>query len=141
MIEKIKNNKLLIQIFKFGIVGGIAAVIDFIIYYISYKFVGFNPLVANVIAFSISVIYNFYASVKWVFDVDNNKNKKRIFMEFIVFAIIGLLLSELLLFAFINRMNINKMIAKVLATIIVMIFNFITRKIMLERGNNSDVKN
>ncbi len=136
MIEKIKNNKLLIQIFKFGIVGGIATIIDFIIYYICYNSIGLDPLIANIIAFSISVIYNFYASVKWVFDVDNEKNKKVIFVEFIVLAIVGLVISELLLYIFINKLNIHKMISKILATIIVMIFNFITRKIMLEKRSD-----
>ncbi len=134
MIEKIKNNKLLIQIFKFGIVGGIATIIDFIIYYICYNSIGLDPLIANIIAFSISVIYNFYASVKWVFDVDNEKNKKVIFVEFIVLAIVGLVISELLLYLFIDKLNIHKMISKILATVIVMIFNFVTRKIMLEKN-------
>ncbi len=89
---------------------------------------------AIIIAFSISVIYNFYASVKWVFDVDNEKNKKVIFVEFIVLAIVGLVISELLLYLFIDKLNIHKMISKILATVIVMIFNFVTRKIMLEKN-------
>jgi putative flippase GtrA len=127
------NLNLCAQIFKFVIVGGIATIIDFIIYYICYNYIGLNPLLANIISFSISVIYNFYASVKWVFDVDNSKNKKVIFIEFIVFAVLGLLLSELLLFIFIDKCGLKKMISKILATIIVMVFNFITRKLFLEK--------
>jgi putative flippase GtrA len=127
------NLNLCVQIFKFVIVGGIATIIDFIIYYICYNYIGLNPLLANIISFSISVIYNFYASVKWVFDVDNSKNKKVIFIEFIVFAVLGLLLSELLLFIFIDKCGLKKMISKILATIIVMVFNFITRKLFLEK--------
>ena len=62
-----KQIELLVQIFKFIIVGGIATLIDWIIYYICYHFIGIEPLLANIISFSISVVYNFWASVKYVF--------------------------------------------------------------------------
>ena len=123
---------LLIQIFKFIIVGGIATIIDWIIYYACYNYFKINPLISNIISFSISVIYNHIASVKWVFDVKKDKSKKRMFIEFMIFSIIGLVLTELLLLIFINKLEINKMISKIIATIIVMIFNFITRKKFLE---------
>ena len=123
---------LLIQIFKFIIVGGIATIIDWIIYYACYNYFKINPLISNIISFSISVIYNYIASVKWVFDVKKDKSKKRMFIEFMIFSIIGLVLTELLLLIFINKLEINKMISKIIATIIVMIFNFITRKKFLE---------
>ena len=53
---------LLVQIFKFIIVGGIATLIDWVIYFILYKIVKLNPLYANIISFSISVVYNYIAS-------------------------------------------------------------------------------
>lgn len=128
-----KNKQLLTQILKFGIVGGIATIIDWIIYYLLYNYLGINPLIANILSFSISVIYNYIASVKWVFNVNENKSKLRMFIEFILFAVLGLILTELLLWIQIDKLNINKMIAKIIATGIVMIFNFVTRKIFLEK--------
>ena len=127
-----KNIHLFTQIFKFVIVGGIATIIDWIIYYICYNFIHISPFISNVFSFSISVIYNFIASVKWVFVVDEAKSKKRIFIEFIIFSIIGLLISEGLLYLFIKVMNLNEMLSKIIATAIVMVFNFITRKMFLE---------
>ena len=124
--------KLLCQIFKFVIVGATATMIDWIIYYILYKFITINPLIANIISFSISTLYNYYASVKWVFDVNENKSKKAMFFEFILFSLIGLLVTEILLWLFIIKISLNKMLSKIISTIIVMIFNFITRKIFLE---------
>lgn len=128
-----KKVNLLVQIFKFVIVGGIATIIDWLVYYIFYKILKFNPLIANIFSFSISVIYNYLASIKWVFDVDKNKTKKMMFIEFMLFSILGFLLTELLLWIFIDILNINGMISKIIATAIVMIFNFITRKIFLEK--------
>ena len=127
-----KTENLFVQIFKFVIVGGIATIIDWVIYYLLYNFIHMNPLVANIISFSVSVIYNYIASVKWVFDVNKDKNKVKMLVEFLIFSIIGLLLTELLLWIGINKLNMNAMIVKVVATAIVMVFNFITRKIFLE---------
>lgn len=127
-----KTENLFVQIFKFVIVGGIATIIDWVIYYIVYNFLHINPLIANIISFSVSVIYNYIASVKWVFNVNKDKNKIRLLVEFLVFSVIGLLLSELLLWIGIDKMNLNAMLTKIIATAIVMVFNFITRKLFLE---------
>ena len=128
-----KNEKLLLQIFKFVIVGGTATILDWIIYYICYNFFHIEPLIANIISFTISVIYNYIASVTWVFDVNKEKSKVRIFIEFIIFSILGFLLSEFLLWLGIHKLGLNAMLVKILSTIIVMVFNFVTRKIFLEK--------
>ena len=128
-----KNEKLLLQIFKFVIVGGTATIIDWAVYYVLYNFLHINPLIANILSFSVSVIYNYIASVKWVFDVNKDKNKVRMLIEFLLFSIIGLLLSELLLWLGIEKLHLNAMLVKIVATFIVMVFNFITRKIFLEK--------
>ncbi|MBQ8131213.1 MAG: GtrA family protein [Bacilli bacterium] len=132
MISKIWKNDLFQQIFKFGIVGGIATVIDWAIYYIVVKFLNVPPLIGNILSFSVSVIYNYTASVKWVFHVNEEKSKKRMFIEFMVFSILGLLLTELLLWVGIDILGQDKMLVKIIATAIVMVFNFITRKLFLE---------
>lgn len=120
------------QIFRFTIVGGIATIIDWIVYYLLFNSLNIDPLLANIFSFSVSVIYNYIASVKWVFNIDEMKSKKKTFLYFIFFSVIGLLLTELLLYIFINRMTFDEMISKVVATFIVMIFNFVTRKMFLE---------
>ena len=55
------------------------------------------------------------------------------FAEFIVLSIVGLLLTELIIYIAVDKLNINAMIIKIIATGIVMVFNFITRKIFLEK--------
>ena len=127
------QKELVVQIFKFIIVGGIATIIDWIIYYILCKFVHIDPLISNIISFSISVIYNYWASCKYVFNVNNDKSKVEQFTVFIVLSVIGLGINEILLFILNKKLLWNYMLVKILATIIVMIFNFITRKIYLEK--------
>lgn len=128
-----KNKKLLTQIFKFIIVGGIATVIDYIIFFIMHDILHINTLVSNIMSFSISVIYNYIASVKWVFDVDKDKDKKQQFIIFIVLSVIGLGINTGIVFLLIDVLKVYSLISKVIATGIVMVFNFITRKIFLEK--------
>ena len=131
-MKELKNNKLLLQIFKFIIVGGTATVIDFVVLFILKEFIGLNEIVANTISFTVSVIYNYIASVKWVFDVDQDKNKSKQFITFIIFSIIGLLINNLILWICRDKLSIYYLIGKAIATGIVMVFNFITRKMFLE---------
>ncbi len=133
----IKLNKtqqeLLAQIIRFLIVGGIATLIDLGIFFILCQFVKLNPLIAVIISFTISVIYNYWASCKYVYNVSNNKPKVVRFTGFVILSVIGLSINELLLFIFVSKLLWNYMLVKIIATIIVMIFNFLTRKYYLEK--------
>lgn len=127
-----KTENLLIQIFKFGIVGGIAFLIDYIVLFCCKEFIGLSVLLSAAIAFTVSVIYNYIASVKWVFDVNREKSAKKNFVIFIILSIIGLIITEIIMWIGSDIMKINYLIVKIIATAIVMVFNFITRKIFLE---------
>ena len=128
-----KQQELLAQIFRFLIVGGIATLIDLGIYFILCQFVKLNPLISVIISFSISVIYNYWASCKYVYNVSKNKTRFARFTGFVILAVIGLSINELLLFIFVSKLLWNYMLVKIIATIIVMIFNFLTRKYYLEK--------
>ncbi len=127
-----KKENLCIQIFKFGIVGGIAFIIDFVFLYIFKELCHFPILIANTLSFCISVIYNYWASVKWVFDVNEQKDKRKQFITFIIFSVIGLFLNDGIVWLATDILKIHYMISKIIATAIVMVFNFITRKLFLE---------
>ena len=58
----------------------------------------------------------------------NEKN----FIIFIIFSVLGLLLNDLIMHISIDKFNIYYMLSKIIATAIVMIFNFVTRKLFLE---------
>lgn len=127
-----KTENLLIQIFKFGIVGGIAFLIDYVVLFCCKEFIGLSVLLSAAIAFTVSVIYNYIASVKWVFDVNKEKSAKKNFVIFIILSIIGLIITEIIMWIGSDIMKINYLIVKIIATAIVMVFNFITRKMFLE---------
>lgn len=124
--------KLFEQIIKFGIVGGLAFLIDYGIMVLCKEVFKFDVLVAAGFGFTVSVIFNYIASVKWVFNVNENNSKSKQFITFIIFSIIGLIITEIIMYIGTDIMKISYLIVKVGATLIVMIFNFITRKLFLE---------
>lgn len=128
------NKQLFIQIFRFVIVGGLAFVIDYISLIIFKEMIGLSLLLSAAFAFTISVIFNYIMSIKWVFDVDKEKSAKKNFIIFIVLSIIGLGITELIMYIGSDKLSINYLIVKIFATAIVMVFNFITRKIFLEKN-------
>ena len=122
----------MIKVIRFIIVGGIATIIDFVFLYIFKELFNINIILANTLSFIISVTYNYIASVTWVFDVNKDKNKKIQFILFVLLSIIGLIINNIVLFILTDKLNIYYLISKIIATIFVMTFNFITRKRFLE---------
>lgn len=128
-----KKEKLLFQIFKFIIVGGTAFVIDYITLIICKEIFHLHTLLSAAIAFTVSTVFNYILSVKWVFDVNDSHSGKRNFIIFIIFSLMGLGLTELIMWIGEDIFKISYLIVKIVATAIVMIFNFVTRKIFLEK--------
>lgn len=132
MIEKLIENKLFMQILRFGVVGGLAFLIDYATLIICHELFHIDVLLSSAIAFTVSVIFNYILSVKWVFDVNKENSEKQNFILFIIFSIIGLIITELIMWLGTDIINISYLIVKIFATAVVMVFNFVTRKIFLE---------
>ncbi len=128
--------KIFNQLLKFGIVGVIAFAIDYGIMVILTEIFKIPVLISAAISFTISVIFNYIASVKWVFDVAKEKNSKTTeLVVFIVLSIVGLGINELIMWIMDKKFGIYYMISKIFATAVVMCYNFITRKLFLEKND------
>ena len=124
--------KLINQILKFGLVGVIATIIDFAVLYILTEFLHVHYLISSIISFIVSVIFNYILSIKWVFEV-NHKQTKKDFIIFVVLSVIGLGINSLLMYLLVDKLKFYYMFSKVFATGVVMVYNFITRKIFIEK--------
>ncbi len=138
--------KLLAQIFKFAIVGGISFVVDFLVYTIMCNVLGIHYIIAGVSGFTVSVIVNYILSMRFVFVSKEDMRKDKEFVIFVVLSLIGMLLNSVILYICIDLIYMNwlwlnqlitikwmNIVAKVVATGIVMVYNFVTRKIFLEK--------
>ncbi len=124
--------KIIEQLLKFGVVGGIAFIIDYLVLFTCTEFLGIYYLISSLISFSVSTVFNYIASIRWVFDVDQKKSRSKNFVLFIIFSVIGLCLNQLIMWFGVDTLHIYYMLVKIGATAIVMIFNFVTRKMFLE---------
>lgn len=123
---------LLAQLAKFGVVGVVATVIDFGVMNLLHYALHLDILIANTAGFTISLIFNYVASMKFVFEHRDDMSRKREFVIFVVLSIIGLLLNDGIVLALNKGLSLEANIAKVAATALVMIYNFVTRKVFLD---------
>ncbi len=131
--------KLLIQLVKFGIVGVIASVIDFGVLLILKECLQVDVLVASAIAFSVSVIANYILSMLFVFQ-GGKTGKAQEFLIFLLLSIGGLLLNQLVMWFGTDVLDVYYLWVKISACVVVPIYNFITRKIFLERKEDRSTK-
>ncbi|MBQ2451039.1 MAG: GtrA family protein [Lachnospiraceae bacterium] len=149
--------KLVEQIMKFGAVGFLCFFIDYLVGLVVLHVVlgvgvfGENSFsmgsqIGSALGFTVSVIVNYILSFKFVFERKEDMNRKAEFVIFIILSVIGLGLNQVVMWictvlVYNNVEWIQKLlgyglaftVAKVIATAIVMVYNFITRKIFLEK--------
>ena len=124
--------KLIIQLIKFGIVGVIATVIDFGVLMFLKELMHIDVLVSSAVAFSVSVIANYILSMLFVFKGSEN-SKVKDFIVFVALSIGGLLLNQFIMWLGTEIMTAYYLWVKVFALVFVPIYNFVTRKIFLEK--------
>lgn len=145
-MKGVMMKKLLAQIFKFAIVGGISFVVDFAVYGIMCNVLGIHYIISGVAGFFVSVVVNYLLSMKFVFVSKEDMRKDKEFIIFVILSLIGMLLNSVILFICIDLIykywlwlnqlidiEIMNLAAKIIATGIVMVYNFVTRKIFLEK--------
>ena len=118
----------------FGIVGVICFFIDFLMMIGLTELCHVNYLLSCAISFTTSTVVNYLLSMRYVFRSRENMNKSVEFILFVVMSVIGLGLTELLMMLAVEKIGIHYSISKILVTGIVMVYNFVTRKIFLDGG-------
>ena len=147
--------KLFNQFIKFGLVGFLSFCIDYgvglvclnaIMALTSEAFFEPASVIASVIGFSVSVVVNYLLSMKFVFQRKEDMNRKAEFVIFVVLSVVGLIINAIIIWVCVGPIygastflqenasyNVVYTGAKLIATIIVMVYNFVTRKIFLEQ--------
>lgn len=126
--------QLIAQFAKFGVVGVIAFVIDYGLMVLLTELFNVNYLISATISFTVSVIFNYVASMRYVFTHKEGLSRRREFIIFVVLSVIGLLINDALMWVGVDLFSISYLLIKIFATAVVMVWNFVTRKIFLDGG-------
>lgn len=124
--------KLIAQFMKFGIVGVIAFVIDYGVMIFLTEVFGVPYLISTTISFVVSVIFSYFASMRFVFKRKDDMSRRREFIIFIVLSVCGLGINDLLMWLMVDSLYIDYRLSKIVVTVVVAVWNFVTRKIFLE---------
>lgn len=124
--------RLLNQICKFGVVGVVAFFIDYGVMILLTELFLINPVASATISFIVSVVFNYIASMRFVFQHKQGMSQRKEFMIFVVLSVIGLIINDGLMYAGTTMASMDYQIVKIGATAIVMVWNFVTRKLFLE---------
>ena len=151
-----KQKGLFAQIAKFGVVGIICFLIDYVLFLVLKKGFEWSGLASGIpyyiylsaaLSFCVSVAANYILSMRFVFTRREDLSRKKEFIIFLVLSVIGLGVNELCIFTGLDVIYANwawlrgimprwfaeDVFFKFGATGVVMVYNFVTRKIFLEQ--------
>lgn len=139
------------EIVRFCLVGGVATLTDFFVMGVTlYLFApeaypnffsvfigGESSLLANMIGtgtgFLAGLIVNYVLSVAFVFLNKGNSKTARGFIEFSLLSAVGLGLHEAGMYVMNSIFGVNEWIVKIAMTVIVLIYNYVSRKLLIFR--------
>jgi putative flippase GtrA len=127
-----KTDDVWIQFFRYIFVGGISFIFDFTVLFLLTVYAGLHHLVSAAFAFLLGLTINFILSKFMIF---TNKAFYLIheFISCAVIGVIGLSLTLFLMYVFTDILGIYFVISKVITTSLVLIWNFVGRKIFVYR--------
>lgn len=131
---------------RFVLTGGVCFLVEFICLVLLRDTLGLDTLIATPIAFLVSVILNYILCVLWVFKGAKNRGNAAK-TAFLITSVMGLLLNEGLMYLFRVMLGEDQrvltvfgfavtmyMVNKAMATLIVMVWNYFTKRAVLKRG-------
>lgn len=135
------------EIIKFAFTGGVCFVIEYAALILLKELLHIPVVAATPVAFLISVVFNYLLCVKWVFDGAQEGSKKAQ-LGFLITSLMGLLLNwvimwtltslfgeDALLFALFGIEIKVYMLNKVIATGLVMVWNYFTKRYVLKKDS------
>lgn len=120
-----------LQLFLYLIVGGLATLVEWGAFYIFDSVFSIHYMIATALAFVLSTFANWIFGRLILFKNKTNQSAVSELMKIYSVSIIGLFMNLLIMFIAVEKIGLNEMISKILATGIVFIWNFLIRKLVI----------
>lgn len=125
------THNMMIQLFRYGFVGGGAFLADYGTLFLLTEYVGVPYLLSAAIAFVAGLVVNYLLSISWVFNQNRSDKPAKEFLFFTIIGVIGLLFNELIMYVATDLCHLHYMLSKIISTAIVFFWNFFARKVLL----------
>ena len=138
--ERFPRKSLMGQFLRYLVTGGFAFVADFGLFALCLYGFGWHYLLANLVGLVAGLVLNYLMSVLWVFTACKRILKTQKGIEFVLFALVGIAgvgINQVLMYLMVDGLGINEMVSKMIAAVLVLMWNFGARKLMLFRGKKS----
>ena len=131
---KAKNESIWIQLMRYGITGLGATAVDFIVLTVLTETFGERLLLVwTAIAFIAGLTVTYLLSTNWVFTARRFKSRTAEITVFILIGVVGLGLTELLMWFFATKIDLHYLISEMISGTTVFIWNFTAKKLILFR--------
>ena len=130
IMKRIK--KLLLQFCKFGLVGTLCFFIDYGVMILLTETTGLGYFLSSAISFTLSVVVNYILSMRFVFKGKDELNKFQEMAIFVALSVVGLALNQMIMWIAVEFFRVFYAVAKIFSTMLVTVYNFISRKLFLE---------
>jgi putative flippase GtrA len=144
IIKKLRNRfprkSLAGQFLRYMVTGGFAFVADFGLFALCLYAFGWHYLLANLVGLVAGLVLNYLMSILWVFTACKRILKTKKGIEFVLFALVGIAgvgINQVLMYLMVDGLGINEMVSKMIAAVLVLMWNFGARKLMLFRGKKT----
>lgn len=118
------------EVINYLIVGGMTTLVSIGVYALFTKCFHINYMIANVISWIISVLFAYITNRIFVFKSKNDNILIEIY-QFFKYRIFSFLIEIFLMYVFVELINIDDMISKVIVQIIVIILNYVFSKLFV----------
>ena len=115
------------ELVRFCFVGGLSFLVDYSLLFALTEWAGLYYLYSSAISFGVSVVFNYWLCVAYVFK-GAGKQTTRQAAIFFVTGVMGLGLNQLCMWFFVSVAGMHYLIAKLGATVIVTLWNYITKR-------------
>lgn len=127
MIKKIVNWSVFWQLFRFGVVGCSAALINFLVVFALVEWASWRSLIANIIAFACAYQVSFIGHHFWTFASEHRVGRFP-WLKFLLVALISFALNEFLFFVFLHIVGLYYLLALLCVLLIVPPVTFVCSK-------------
>ena len=118
---------------KYATVGLTAAAIDFSFLYVLTDFFHIHYLISATISFTLAALVNYNLNRRWTF----RSNGRRLYQLpiFFTIAVLGVLINNNIMYFGVEKIELHYLLAKVGATAMVTIWNFLGNKYLTFKSN------